>query len=41
MKKNYEAIVLDILLIEEDAVRCSNSFVFEYGDSVGEDIFGD
>ena len=37
MKKNYEAIVLDICLIVEDAVRCSNTY--DVGDNYGADIF--
>ena len=37
MKKDYEAFVLDICLIVEDAVRCSNTFT--NGDSIAEDIF--
>ena len=37
MKKNYEAIVVDICLIVEDAVRCSNTF--SAGDGYGADIF--
>jgi hypothetical protein len=37
MKRIYEELILDILLIEEDAVRCSNTF--EVGDDTSEDIF--
>ena len=37
MKKNYETMVLDICLIVDDVVRCSNTF--ERGDDVGVDIF--
>ncbi len=39
MKKSYETIVLDILRIEEDVVRCSGEFTYSFGDSVGEDVF--
>ena len=39
MKKSYETIVLDILRIEEDVVRCSSDFTYSYGDGVGEDVF--
>ena len=35
MKKNYDEIILNIFLITEDAVRCSQS-----GDDDAEDIFG-
>ena len=37
MSKCYEEIVLDILFIEEDAVRCSNTY--GEGDDIHEDIF--
>lgn len=37
MKKHYQTITLGILLFIEDAVRCSE--IFEYGDSIAEDIF--
>ena len=37
MKKNYETMALEVLLLEDDVVRCSNTF--EKGDSVSEDIF--
>lgn len=36
--KQYEELTLEILLITEDAVRCSNTY--EKGDDIGEDIFG-
>ena len=40
MNKRYEAMTLEILFFaEEDAVRCSGEFTYEYGDSVAEDIF--
>lgn len=37
MKRIYEELVLDIVLITEDAVRCSNTY--GTGDDVGDDIF--
>lgn len=37
MRKNYEEITLDILLITEDVVRCSNTY--SVGDDIGGDIF--
>jgi hypothetical protein len=37
--KIYEPIVLNIYLIVEDAVRCSNDFTYGNGDSIMEDIF--
>ena len=37
MKRIYEELVLDIVLITEDAVRCSNTY--DVGDDVGNDIF--
>ena len=39
MKKSYETIALEVLLLAEDAVRCSGEYNYEYGDSVAEDIF--
>lgn len=33
----YEGVILEIVLISEDVVRCSNSY--GVGDDVGEDIF--
>ena len=39
MKKNYETMVVDVLRIEEDVVRCSNEYIYEHGDKVGKDIF--
>jgi hypothetical protein len=38
MRKNYEEITLDILLVTEDVVRCSNTY--SVGDDVSADIFG-
>ena len=37
MRKNYEEIVLDILFVTEDVVRCSNTY--SVGDDIEEDIF--
>ena len=37
MKRIYEELFLDIVLITEDAVRCSNTF--DFGDDTKEDIF--
>lgn len=37
MRKNYEESTLDILLITEDVVRCSNTY--SVGDDIEEDIF--
>ena len=37
MKRIYEELVLDIVLITEDAVRCSNDY--SVGDDTEEDIF--
>lgn len=37
MKKSYEEIILDILFIAEDAVRCSNTH--PKGDDIETDIF--
>lgn len=34
--KRYEELIVEILLIGEDVVRCSTSV----GDDAGEDIFG-
>ena len=39
MKRNYEALILEIVEIAEDAVRCSGEFTYEHGDSVAPDIF--
>lgn len=39
MKKSYEELTLEILLVTEDVVRCSNTF--SVGDDVGEDPFED
>lgn len=35
--KQYEEPTLEMLLITEDAVRCSNTY--ERGDDIGSDIF--
>ena len=35
MKKIYEELILNIVLIVEDTVRCSKSI----GDDIGDDIF--
>ena len=37
MKRIYEELVLDVVLITEDAVRCSNTY--SAGDDGDEDIF--
>lgn len=37
MKKSYEELTLEILLVTEDVVRCSESY--EYGDDFSADIF--
>ena len=37
MKRIYEELVLDVVLITEDAVRCSN--VYSAGDDTSDDIF--
>jgi len=37
MKKCYEELTLEIVLVTEDVVRCSNTY--SVGDDVGEDIF--
>lgn len=40
MNKRYEAMTLEVLFFaEEDVVRCSGEYIYEYGDSVAEDIF--
>ena len=36
--KQYEEIIVEILFISEDAVRCSNTY--SVGDDTKEDIFG-
>ena len=38
MKKQYQQVTWEIVLIIEDTVRCSN--IFEKGDDGEEDIFG-
>ncbi len=38
MKKCYEELTLEIVLVVEDVVRCSNTYS-GVGDDVGEDIF--
>lgn len=38
MRKNYEEITLDILLVTEDVVRCSDN-TYSVGDDIGADIF--
>ena len=35
--KQYEELILDVVIIVEDAVRCSNTY--SSGDDVGEDFF--
>ncbi len=35
--KKYEELIVEILLINEDVVRCSNTY--SSGDDIGEDIF--
>lgn len=35
--KKYEELTLEILVVTEDVVRCSNTY--SSGDDVGEDIF--
>jgi len=35
--KQYEEFIVEILLIREDVVRCSNTY--DVGDDAGEDIF--
>jgi hypothetical protein len=37
MKKSYEELTLEILLVTEDVVRCSN--IFSVGDDASDDIF--
>ena len=36
--KKYEEFIVEIVLINEDAVRCSNTY--DVGDDTQEDIFG-
>jgi len=38
MKKQYQEVAWEIVLIIEDTVRCSNTF--DVGDDTNEDIFG-
>lgn len=35
--KGYKMLEIEILLMNEDIVRCSN--IFEFGDDVQEDLF--
>lgn len=37
MKKEYQDVALEIVLLIEDAVRCSNEY--SVGDDTSEDIF--
>lgn len=36
--KKYEELIVEILYVSEDVVRCSNTY--SVGDDVEEDIFG-
>lgn len=38
MKKCYEELTLEIVLVTEDVVRCSDN-TYSVGDDIGEDIF--